>query len=100
APVLTLAVAVIFLGHGATAAEIGGVLLVGCGVVLVRGPGRSGDARALLLVGTIAATIAAYTLLDRVGIHRAGAFTYFLLVLLGLGSSTPRSSAGARFARS
>jgi drug/metabolite transporter (DMT)-like permease len=89
APVLTLAVAVMFLGHGATAAEVAGVLLVASGVVLVRGPGRRGDARALLLVGTIAATIAAYTLLDRVGIHRAGAFTYFLLVLIGPGLVYP-----------
>jgi len=83
APVLTLAVAVAFLGHGATAAEIGGVLLVAVGVVLVRGPGGSGDARAFLLVATIAAAIAAYTLVDRAGIQRAGALTYFVLVLAG-----------------
>ena len=83
APVLTLGVAVVALGHGASAAEIAGVLLVALGVVLVRGPGGSGDARALLLVGTIAASIAAYTLVDRVGVHRAGALTYFVLVLAG-----------------
>lgn len=81
APVLTLAVAVVFLGHGATAAEICGVLLVAVGVVLVRGPGGSRDTRALLLVTAIASSIAAYTLVDRVGIHRAGALTYFVLVL-------------------
>jgi uncharacterized membrane protein len=34
-------------------------------------------------VATIAASIAAYTLVDRVGIHRAGALTYFVLVLAG-----------------
>ena len=83
APVLTLGVAVLVLGHGATAAEACGVLLVAVGVVLVRGPGSGGDSRALLLVSTIAASIAAYTLVDRVGIHRAGAFTYFVLVLAG-----------------
>src|SRR5437764_635633 len=83
APVLTLGVAVAFLGHGATAAEAAGVLLVAVGIVLVRGPGGPGDARGLLLVATIGATIAAYTLLDRVGIHRAGAMTYFVLVLVG-----------------
>src|SRR5436190_14972302 len=60
APVLTLGVAVAFLGHGATAGEVAGVLLVGLGVVLVRGPGGSADARGLLLVATIAAAIAAY----------------------------------------
>ena len=83
APVLTLGVAVVALGHNASAAEIGGVLLVAVGVVLVRGPGGSRDARALLLVGAIAASIAAYTLVDRAGIHRAGALTYFVLVLAG-----------------
>jgi uncharacterized membrane protein len=83
APVLTLLVAVAFLGHGATAGEVAGVLLVGAGVVLVRGPGGAGDARGLLLVATIAAAIAAYTLVDKVGIHRAGALTYFVLVLSG-----------------
>jgi drug/metabolite transporter (DMT)-like permease len=83
APVLTLGIAVVALGHGATAAEIGGVLLVALGVVLMRGPGGSGDARALLLVATIAASIAAYTLIDRAGIQRAGALTYFVLVLAG-----------------
>jgi uncharacterized membrane protein len=83
APVLALGVAVAFLGHGATAAEVAGVLLVAVGVVLVRGPGGSRDVRALLLVTTIAASIAAYTLVDRAGIQRAGALTYFVLVLAG-----------------
>src|SRR4029077_9363875 len=41
------------------------------------------DGRALLAVTTIAASIAAYTLVDRVGIHHAGALTYFILVLAG-----------------
>src|SRR6266480_2107 len=44
APVLTLVVAVAVFGHRATAAEIGGVLLVAIGVVLVRGPGGRADA--------------------------------------------------------
>jgi drug/metabolite transporter (DMT)-like permease len=83
APVLTLAVAVAFLGHGATAAEVAGVLLVAVGVVLVRGPGGSGDSRAFLLVATIGASIAAYTLVDRAGIQHAGALTYFVLALAG-----------------
>jgi uncharacterized membrane protein len=83
APVLTLGIAVVVLGHTASAAEIGGVLLIAVGVVFVRGPGGRRDARALLLVTAIAASIAAYTLVDRVGIHRAGALTYFVLVLAG-----------------
>ena len=36
APVLTLVVAVVLLGHGATAAEVGGIALVAAGVLLVR----------------------------------------------------------------
>jgi uncharacterized membrane protein len=83
APVLALVAAVAFLGHRATAGEVAGVLLVGVGVVLVRGPGGRGDVRGLVLVATIAAAIAAYTLVDRTGIHRAGALTYFVLVLAG-----------------
>ncbi len=83
APVLTLAAAVVLLGHGATVVEVAGVLLVAVGVVLARGPSGHGDGRALLWMAAIAASIAAYTLVDRVGIHRAGALTYFVLVLAG-----------------
>jgi drug/metabolite transporter (DMT)-like permease len=59
------------------------VLVVALGVVLVSGRGGQTDARALLIVATIAATIAAYTLVDRAGIQHAGALTYFVLVLAG-----------------
>jgi drug/metabolite transporter (DMT)-like permease len=83
APVLALAFAVIALGHGVSAAEVVGVALVGVGVVAVRGVGARGDATALLLAATLATTIAAYTLVDRVGIHRASALTYFVLTLVG-----------------
>ena len=83
APVLALAFAVVALGHGASATEVEGVLLVAAGVVLVRGVGARGDARALVVVVTIAVSIAAYTLVDRAGIQRAGALTYFVLVLAG-----------------
>jgi drug/metabolite transporter (DMT)-like permease len=83
APVIVLAVSVAVLGHAVSVAEVGGVLLVAAGVVLVRGPQGRGDMRAILVVLTIAATIAAYTLVDRVGIHHAGAITYFVLVLAG-----------------
>jgi drug/metabolite transporter (DMT)-like permease len=83
APVLALVFAVLAFGHGTSPTEVGGVLLVASGVVLVRGVRASGDARALLLVGTIATSIAAYTLVDRAGIRHAGALTYFVLVLAG-----------------
>ena len=81
APVLTLAAAVALLGHRPSAAEVAGVLVVSVGVVLVRGAGVPGDARALAFAATCAAAIAGYTLVDRVGIHHAGAFTYFVVVL-------------------
>ena len=63
-----------------------GVLLVGVGVVLVRGLGAGlghGDARSLVLVRRSPPSTAAYTLVDRAGIHHAGALTYFVLVLAG-----------------
>jgi uncharacterized membrane protein len=83
APVLTLVVAIALLAHEASAAEICGVVLVAVGVVVVPGPRGRRDARAMLAIATIAASIAAYTLVDRAGIQRAGALTYFVLVLAG-----------------
>lgn len=83
APVVALAFTVAWLGHAVSATEAAGVLLVAVGVVAVRGVTARGDTAALVLTATIAVTIAAYTLVDRVGIHRAGAFTYFVLTLVG-----------------
>jgi drug/metabolite transporter (DMT)-like permease len=85
APVIALGAAIAVLGHRASAGEVAGVLLVGIGVVLVRGLKGHGDAQALLLVATIAVSIAAYTLIDRAGIQRAGALTYYMLVTAGPG---------------
>jgi uncharacterized membrane protein len=83
APVLVLGFAALWLGHAVSAPEAAGVLLVGTGVVLVRGLGEGGDRLALVLSATLAATIAAYTLVDRAGIGHAGALTYFVLTLAG-----------------
>jgi drug/metabolite transporter (DMT)-like permease len=83
APILVLGFTVVRLGHRASPAEVAGVLLVAAGVVLVRGLGARGDAAALVWTATIAATIAAYTLVDRAGIQRAGALTYFVLTIAG-----------------
>jgi drug/metabolite transporter (DMT)-like permease len=83
APVLVLAWSAAVLGHQVSAPEVVGVVLVGVGVVGVRGVGAGGDARALVLVATLAVTIASYTLVDRVGITRAGALTYYVLTLAG-----------------
>jgi uncharacterized membrane protein len=83
APVLALAFGALVARDGVSATAAVGVLLVASGVVLVRGAATHGDARALLLVATIATTIAAYTLVDREGIQHAGALTYFVLTLAG-----------------
>lgn len=83
APLFALGFAVVALGHGVSALEVAGVACVAAGVVGVRGRPAGGDAGALLLSATIAVTIAAYTLVDRVGIDRAGALTYFVLTIAG-----------------
>lgn len=81
APVLVLVGATI---AGATlgAIEAVGVVVVGMGVLLVRGPSRHADRRGLLLALAIAATIAGYTLADNEGIEHASAIAYLELVLV------------------
>jgi drug/metabolite transporter (DMT)-like permease len=81
APVLVL------VGATVTGAALGGwpafgVLLVGAGVVLVRGLRGPADMRGLLLALAIAATIAGYTLVDAEGIEHASPVAYLELVLL------------------
>jgi drug/metabolite transporter (DMT)-like permease len=83
APVVALAFGALVLDDAVPVTAAVGVLLVAAGVVLVRGVAAHGDARAVLLVATIATTIAAYTLVDREGIQHAGALTYFVLTLAG-----------------
>jgi uncharacterized membrane protein len=84
APVFVLVVSVLVLSHRTTVAEGAGVLLVGVGVVLVGSRrGLRMPAQALLVASALGATIAAYTLVDRAGIQRAGALTYFVLTLAG-----------------
>lgn len=76
APVLVLVAGVVLLAEAASAAQIGGVLLVGVGILLVRGlrgPAAAGD---LALALSIAACIAAYTLLDQRGIKYASPIVY------------------------
>ena len=81
APVLVL------VGATAAGAAVGGwqalgVVLVGVGVVLVRGLLATGDTRGVLLALVIGATIAGYTLVDKEGIEHASAIAYLELVLL------------------
>ncbi len=76
APVLVLLVGVVVLGDSASAAEVGGVLLVAAGVLLVRGVGGHARASDVGLALAIAACIAAYTLIDKRGIEYASPVVY------------------------
>jgi drug/metabolite transporter (DMT)-like permease len=59
-----------------------GVVLVGLGIFLVRGPAGSADRRGIGLALTIAAVIAGYTLADAQGIEHASPVAYLELVLV------------------
>ena len=84
APVLVLAASVAFLGTGASAGEVVGVVLVACGIVLVRGfRGGLRNPVELGLTVAIACCIAGYTLVDRYGVKHANPLAYVELVLLG-----------------
>jgi drug/metabolite transporter (DMT)-like permease len=82
APVLVLVVGVIALGADSSAAQAAGVVLVGLGVLLVRGVRRPAAASGVLFGLAIACSIAAYTLVDDEGIRFANAVTYLELTLL------------------
>jgi drug/metabolite transporter (DMT)-like permease len=81
APVLVLAGAVL-AGAALGAPQAVGVLLVGAGVILVRGLHGPVDGPGVALALVIASTIAAYTLVDKEGIEHASAIAYLELVLL------------------
>jgi uncharacterized membrane protein len=82
APVLVLAVGVIALGAGTSGQQVMGVLLVGSGVLVIRGPRRHVDARGVSFGVAIAMTIAAYTLVDKRGIAHASAIPYLEAVMI------------------
>jgi drug/metabolite transporter (DMT)-like permease len=82
APALVLVVSVTVLGHGTSAAQVAGVILVGAGVLLVRGLRRPPDPQALWFALGIAAVIASYTLLDKRGITHASPVTYLELSMI------------------
>jgi len=81
APVLVLAGATL-AGAALGGLQALGVLLVGGGVLLVRGVRGPVDRAGVALALVIAATIAAYTLVDNEGIEHASAIAYLELVLL------------------
>lgn len=80
APVFVL-VGSLIAGATLGALQALGVVLVGMGVLMVRGASRSADRRGVLLALAIAGTIAGYTLADNEGIVHASAIAYLELVL-------------------
>ena len=82
APVLVLVVGVLALDADSSAVQAVGVVLVGLGVLLVRGLGRPPAVSGVLFGLAIACSIAAYTLVDDEGIRFANAVTYLELTLL------------------
>jgi drug/metabolite transporter (DMT)-like permease len=82
APVLALVLATAVAASAPGAGDVGGVLAVGAGVLLVRGRLR-GSVGGLGAGLVVAAVIAGYTVVDRYGIRHANAAPYLLLVMLG-----------------
>jgi drug/metabolite transporter (DMT)-like permease len=80
APVLVLAAGIAILSSSTSAGEVTGVLLVGAGVLLVRGFRRA-TGPGVPMGLAIAGTIAAYTLVDSRGIEHADPFGYLMLVM-------------------
>lgn len=80
APILVLAGATL-AGAALGAVQAVGVVLVGAGVILVRGSGGEVDRRGVVLSLAIGATIAGYTLVDKEGIEHASTLPYLELVL-------------------
>jgi len=80
APVLVLAGAAI-AGATVGVAQALGVLLVGGGILLVRGVGGNTDVRGVVLAVVIGAAIAGYTLVDKEGVQHAAVIPYLELVL-------------------
>ena len=81
APLLVALFSVVLLGTGLHALTVLGVVLIAAGIVFVRGFG-AGNAGQLAFALAIGATIAAYTLFDKAGLHHAQPFTYLELVIL------------------
>lgn len=101
APILVL------VGAALAGATLGGwqavgVVLVGVGVMLVRGIRVAPDRRGVLLSVAIGAAIAGYTLIDKEGIEHASTFAYLELVLAPVAIATialQLASGGSRSVR-
>jgi drug/metabolite transporter (DMT)-like permease len=93
APVLVLAGAVAFTGADTTSKQVGGVLLVACGILLVRGLRRG---RGALLAVAIAVAIASYTVVDKHGVAHASPVAYLELMSIFTGLAYAGFMVGTR----
>jgi drug/metabolite transporter (DMT)-like permease len=82
APVFVLVAGMVVLGASASALQAAGVCVVGLGVLLVRGLRRPAAGSGVVFGLTIAAVIAAYTLLDKRGLEHANPVTYLELSMI------------------
>lgn len=81
APVLVLLIGAVFLGRTASTIQAIAVLLVVCGILLVRG--FSGAHAQGIASGVAIACIAGYTLVDKSGVRHAEPITYLELSMIG-----------------
>jgi len=81
APVLVLVGSALFLATTPSAPQVAGVLLVGVGVLLVRGRAATGSPAELGLALLTAVFIAGYTVVDKRGLEHADPFPYLELIL-------------------
>jgi len=81
APVLVLVVAVVATSAQPSALEVTGVAVVAAGIMLVRGVRVGGDSAAPAMALGVAACIAAYTVIDKSGLHHASAIPYLEITL-------------------
>ena len=82
APAIVLVVSVVALGDSTSRAQAAGVILVGVGVLLVRGARPPTDPHAFAFALGIGCVIASYTLLDKRGITHASPVTYLELSMI------------------
>jgi drug/metabolite transporter (DMT)-like permease len=80
APVLVLLAGIVVLGYGTSAAQAAGVVLVGLGVLAIRGV--RGDAAGVAFGLAIATVIASYTLVDKRGLDYATPIAYLELSMI------------------
>ena len=96
APVLVLVVAVVATSAQPSALEVAGVATVAVGIMLVRGVHVGAGWAAPAMALGVAACIAAYTVIDKSGLHHAAAIPYLELTLAAAGVLYAAGLAAAR----